>query len=143
VLRAAFALEEDRGYVGGSLLGAHSEARDRAAGSLFTGLRPFDRSYLLVELAAQRIASAHSASLLDIGALYVRLGWFLDDALDLYAEGGGRGIADRHESTQLRAAVGSNWQLSSWLELIPTFQIEHQSGRGSELVLLGQVHLTL
>jgi hypothetical protein len=143
VLRASFALGEDRGFVGGALLGAQSEARSRAAGSLFTGLRPFDRCYLLAELAAQRIASGHNSSLLDTGAAFLRLGWFLTDAVDLYAEGGVRGVVDQHELTQVRASVGSNWQLTSWAEVIPTFQIEHQSGRGSELVLLGQLHLTL
>jgi hypothetical protein len=141
VLRASFALDEDRGWVGFALLGAHSEARDRVAGSLFSALRAFERSYVLTELPAQRIASGRNASLLDEGAAFVRLGWFLNDAVDVYGEGGCRAIIDQHQLTKWRAGVGSNWQVTSWLEFLPPLQVEHLTGRGSELLLLGQLHL--
>lgn len=108
---------------------------------MFVGLRPLEGGYLLAELAGQQQAAAHRASALTAGAAFLRLGWFWSDAVDLFAELGYRRIVDHPELSRERATAGSNWQLCSWLELIPSVQFEHASGEGSELVLLGQLHL--
>jgi hypothetical protein len=141
VVRGSFNLDDDRGLVGASLLGSHSVARDRIAGSLFTGLRPLERGYVLAELAAQHFAAGRTDSTLTTGAGYLRLGWFLTDAVDLYSEGGYRRIVDNPALTKWRAALGSNWQAWHWLELIPQVMLEHLNGRGSELVVMAQAHL--
>jgi hypothetical protein len=141
VVRAALNLSDDRGFVGASLLASHSVARDRFAGSVFTGLRPFDHGYLLAEVAAQRLLAGRTDSTLTTGAGYLRLGWFVTDAVDIYTEEGYRLITDHSELTKWRAAIGSNWQLWSWFELVPQLMVEHLNGSGSELVAMAQVHL--
>jgi hypothetical protein len=50
-------------------------------------------------------------------------------------------VLDNPELTKLRAAVGTNWQVLSWLQVLPRAMLEHLNGRGSELVLMARVHL--
>lgn len=108
---------------------------------VFTGLRPLERGYVLAELDAQRFSAGRTNQTLTTGAGYLRLGWFLNDAVDLYTEGGYRRIIDYPELTKWRAAVGSNWQLWYWLELIPQMMVEHLDGAGSDLVVMLQARL--
>jgi hypothetical protein len=141
VARATLNFAGDRGYVGASLLGTHSVARNRFSGSVFTGLRPLERGYVLAEVAAQRLAAGRTDNTLSTGAGYLRLGWFVTDAVDLYTEEGYRLVVDHSELTKWRVALGSNWQLLSWFELLPQLMVEHLNGRGSELVAMAQIHL--
>ncbi|MET0411017.1 MAG: hypothetical protein ABW217_06960 [Polyangiaceae bacterium] len=141
VVRGTLNLSDDRGFVGAAVLGSHSVARDRIAGSVFTGLRPLDHGYVLAEVAAQRLVAGRTDSTLTTWASYVRLGWFLTDAVDVYTEEGYRLSIDHSELAKWRAALGSNWQVWSWFELVPQVMVEHLNGRGSELVAMAQIHL--
>ena len=141
VVRGTLNFGDDRGLVGAAVLASHSGARDRVAGSVFTGLRPLDRGYVLAELDAQHFSAVRTNDTLSTGAGYLRLGWFLTDAVDLYTEGGYRRIIDQPALGKWRAALGSNWQLWYWLELIPQLMVEHLDERGSELELMLQAHL--
>jgi hypothetical protein len=141
VIRASFNLADERGWWGASLLAARSEARDRINGSVFAGVRALDRGYVLAELATQKLAAQHQAAILTTSAAFLRVGWFWADAVDSFAEVGYRRIADQPALTLERGTVGTNWQLFSWCEFIPTLQVERATGRSAEWALLAQFHL--
>jgi hypothetical protein len=127
--------------LGLSALGATSTARTRLAGSLF-GRSPLGAStYVLAEAAMQHFAASDTDASLSTLADYVRLGWFVKPALDLYLEGGHRAFLNAEGLTKLRAGLGLNWQVLRWFEFAPQVLAESRTGLPTRFVAMGQLHL--
>lgn len=126
--------------VGVSLLGSLSEARARIATSLFARWQPLERTYLLAELAAQHFAATDVDRSQDMGAGYLRAGWFLLNSFDLYLELGGRGALGTDLLTKARYGLGANWQIIPWIELAPLALLEEDVETGLKASWLVQLH---
>ncbi|HEX2730520.1 MAG TPA: hypothetical protein VHM70_02910 [Polyangiaceae bacterium] len=141
VLRGTLTLDE-RAIVGVSVLGAHSQARDRGAGSLFGSVRLWSAGYVLAELAVQQQRATEGSGKLTTIANFERAGWFVLPELDVFAELGYRGISENGQLAKARYALGANWQATHWFEFLPQVMVEQLKGVGPELIAMGQLHLT-
>jgi hypothetical protein len=132
---------ESGAALGLSALGSVSKARTRGAGSLF-GRAPLGGSaYALADVAVQHLDAADGDGKLSSVAEYLRLGWFLKPALDLYLEAGHRALLTGG-LTKARVALGASWWLFNWFELAPQFLAETRSaGLPTRLVGMAQLHL--
>lgn len=127
--------------VGISALAATSTARTRLAGSLFgrTGLG--SSLYLLAEVAAQHFAAKEGDDKLSNLAEYLRFGWFAKPSMDVYLEAGHRTFVDGDALTKARVALGLNWQVLSWFEFAPQFEVETRTDLPARFIGMAQLHL--
>ncbi|MEY4543948.1 MAG: hypothetical protein RL685_143 [Pseudomonadota bacterium] len=132
---------ESGAALGLSALGSVSEARTRGAGSLFARV-PFGKgTYALVDLALQHLDAADGNGELSSVAEYLRLGWFVKPALDLYLEAGNRAFLAGDGLTKARLGLGASWWLFNWFELAPQLLAETRSDLPTRLVGMAQLHL--
>jgi hypothetical protein len=127
--------------IGVSLLGATSTARTRLAGSLFGRSALGSSLYLLAEVAAQHFAAKEGDDKLSTLAEYLRVGWFAKPSMDVYLEAGHRTFVDGDGLTKARAALGLNWQVLSWFEFAPQFEVETRTDLPARFIGMAQLHL--
>jgi len=127
--------------LGLSALGSLSTARSRIAASLFGRFGLGSSAYVLAEVAAQQFAAQDNDDTLSTLAEYLRIGWFVRPAMDLYVEAGNRSLLDADGLTKTRAGLGLNWQLLRWFEFAPQLLVEARSDLPARLLVLAQLHL--
>ena len=129
--------------VGLSLLGSISDATQRRAASVFTRWTPWEKAYVLAELAVQTSTARQGnsageaisgifsgpdagARTLSTSAGYLRAGYFVMPPLDVFLETGVRSYFDRDQYANQRAAVAANWQIYRFMEAIPVLMWERR-----------------
>lgn len=127
--------------IGISLLGATSTARTRLAGSLFGRSALGAEAYLLAEVAAQQFSAKEGDAKLSTLAEYLRVGWFAKPSMDVYVEAGHRTFVDGEGLTKARVALGLNWQVLSWFEFAPQFEVEARTDLPARFLGMAQLHL--
>jgi hypothetical protein len=127
--------------LGLSALGALSSARNRIAGSLFGRAPLVDGTYVMAEVAIQHFAQNDADATLSTLAEYLRVGWFVKPALDVFVEGGHRAFLNADGLSKGRVGLGLNWQLTRWFEFAPQLLAEARSGLPNRVLGLAQLHL--
>ena len=129
--------------IGLSFLVGTTAHHQRLVSGVFTRIKGFAKSYLLLEADYQRKFNDSEAQA-EIVA-YARLGWLVREWLDLYGEFhrvhllSYPGTMNRppHE---MAFNVGANMQLLPWMEMVPGLRITEQD-TGYDLAGMFQVHI--
>lgn len=131
----------DVGNVGISFLGSSSEAKNRGAASLHARIKPFASSYVLAELAGQKMWAREGDDTLTSFAAFARGGYFVADSADVFLEMGLRDFSGTPNLFKYRLGLGSNWHLWRWLEFIPQGVVEREPDAELQFLVSGQLHV--
>ena len=120
---------------------SNSDTTNKIAASVFTRIRLLQRSYVLAELASQhKLGQSRNLARTELAG-YLRLGWYILESLDVYAEANLRYMPLANELNRFRYIVGSNWKILPWIELIPMLALENGRDTGTSITWMGQFHV--
>lgn len=126
--------------VGVSGLYESSDLVDRSAVSLFGRTRIVDHLYVMAEVAGQHKSVSSTNDSENNLATLLRLGWFVQESLNLYVQHDFRATEGSAVSAQ-RYTVGANWWLLPWVEMAPMVQVIDYPQTGSYIAGFIQAHI--
>ncbi|MCB1197946.1 MAG: hypothetical protein KDK51_06195 [Deltaproteobacteria bacterium] len=126
--------------MGISMRASKSEYLRVIAGSLFSRATFLKRMYVMEEVALQQESSSENLGNTNTLATSFRTGIFPLESLDLYLEIAHRKVLDKNELEKTRYALGSQWQILPWVELIPVVYFEDTQPRNF-ITFLAQMHI--